>query len=114
MGKKTATTETAEPVKTEIPPVRVELVSLEDKILKQTSGDIADLLQSNWPAIYQSYRRAHVESGEEEFTFGIGLGVKLQPDLHAVKVTVKLSYAVKYTDETEPAIVSNQPDMFRA
>lgn len=114
MGKKTTAAETTEPGKPEIPPITVNVVTLDGKILRQVGGDLANLLESNWPQIYQAYRKAHIESGEEEFTFNIGLGVKLQPDLHAVKVTCKLSYAVKYADETEPVSVSNQPDMFRA
>lgn len=114
MGKKTTVAETTEPVKTEIPPVKVNVVLLEDKIRKQAIGDITNLLTSDWTQIYNAYRKAHIESGEEAFAFNIGLGIKLEPEMHAVKVTCKLSYSVKYADETEPVMVSNQPDMFRA
>ena len=122
MGSKKATAyeedehaaEMMEPTKSEIPPVKVNVVTLEDKILKQACSDIRNLLTSDWSQIYQAYRKAHIESGEEEFTFNIGLGVKLQPEMNDAKVTVKLSYSIKYNDETEPVMVSNQPDMFRA
>ena len=111
MGAKEQAATAAKP---EIPPVKVYVVSLEDKILKQIGSDLADLLKADWPQIYQAYRKAHIESGEEVFSFNIGLGVKLQPEASGVKVTCKLSYAVKYANETEPVVVSNQPDMFRA
>ena len=111
MGAKEQAATAAKP---EIPPVKVDVVLLEDKILRQVSGDITSLLRSDWPQIYRAYRKAHIESGEEVFSFSIGLGAKLQPEASGVKVTCKLSYAVKYADETEPVVVSNQPDMFRA
>jgi hypothetical protein len=95
------------------PDTKVVLVPLEGKVLSQIGSDIANLLQSNWPTIYQAYRKAHIDSGEEDFTFGIGLGVKLHPEMHGVKVICKISYSVKYADETDPVIVSNQPDMFQ-
>lgn len=110
MGKKNTAAETTEPVKPELE----TKVALEDKILFQAASDIHNLLKSDWSVIYQAYRKAHIESGEEEFVFNIGLGVKLQPKDNGVKVTCKLSYSNKFTDETAPVTVSNQPDMFRA
>ncbi|MFA5107738.1 MAG: hypothetical protein WC497_05455 [Patescibacteria group bacterium] len=107
MVKKTTAVETTEPVKP-------APLSLEDKILVQASMDAVNLLKSDWPQIYQAYRKAHIESGEEKFAFNIGLGIKLQPEASDVKVTVKAAWSIKYEDETEPATVSNQPDMFRA
>jgi len=89
-------------------------VALEDKILFQAANDIQNLLKSDWAAIYQAYRKAHIESGEEAFTFNIGLGIKLQPGNAGVKVTCKIAYNNKFTDETEPVIVSNQPELFKA
>jgi hypothetical protein len=90
------------------------VVTLEDKILHQARGMVYDLLTADWPQIYAAYRKAHIESGEEEFSFNIGMGVKLQPENNDVKVTAKASWSIKYADETEPVSVSNQPDMFRA
>jgi hypothetical protein len=114
MGKKTAETETTEPVKPDVPPVKVDVVLLEDKILHQARGMVSDLLTLDWSQVYQAYRKAYIESGEEDFSFGVGLNIKLQPKNDGVKVTCKLSYSNKFTDETAPVIVSNQPDMFRA
>jgi len=113
-NKKQAAEETTDPGKQDSPPIKADVVTLEEKILCKVSAEIAGLLGESWGAIYAAYRKAHIESGEEDFTFGIGLGVKLQPEMAGVKVTCKLSCAVKYANETEPVVVSNQPDMFRA
>lgn len=93
MSKKTTETETTGPEELKTPALNAPLVSLEDKILKQVVGDIINLLQQDWTQIYQAYRKAHIESGQEEFSFNIGFGAKLQPESDGVKVTCKLSYA---------------------
>jgi hypothetical protein len=96
------------------PPVKDVPASLEDKILRQVASDIDSLLAKDWAEIYGAYRKAHIESGEDDFTFSIGLGVKLQPNNNGVKVQCKIACNVKFEDKTELVMVSNQPDMFRA
>lgn len=98
---------------TEAADITVSVMPLENKVLAQIGRDVANLLESNWSTVYQAYRKAHIESGEEEFTFNVGIGVKLHPEMQGVKVTCKLSYSVKYADETEPVVVSNQPELFK-
>ena len=75
---------------------------LQQQVIEDGCAEIAGILQEHIDTIDQSMQTMLAEhEGEKEFTYNVGLTLKITPRPDAAKVAAKISYAVRHTDETQ-------------
>lgn len=74
---------------------------LREQVIEDGCDEIAGILREHIETIDQSMQTMLAEhDGEKEFTYNVGLTLKITPRPGAAKVAAKISYAVRHTDET--------------
>lgn len=79
---------------------------IKDAVLDESVAEIRAILAENMNSINEAMVTALAEfAGEKEFVFPVSLKLKISPRGRGAKVSAKISYSVKYSDETEGRVI---------
>ena len=85
---------------------------MKQKILDSANDEIMGLLKGNIDAIIKALEDAiQNHAAEKQLKYGINIGLILEPMYPDMKVSAKLSFAVKFADESIGTIASTQPEL---
>jgi hypothetical protein len=89
--------------------------TLEKRTLSKATAHLTGLLTENWPDIFAAFCECANEDSpmvDKPPCFSVSAAIKLKPEGQNIRVSCRISYGIKKTDETAPQVVSLQPELF--
>ena len=80
-------------------------MTMKMEVIEVATNELRGLLEEHMDTIDQSMQSMLAEHDKEsEFTYSVAMGLKLTPRPDTTKVSAKISYSVKHSDETVGAV----------
>ncbi len=89
--------------------MNVELADATRLAAKREAGAMID---ENWADVLAAYSDALIASNPDaKFKFNVGLAIALEPEAGGIKVSTKISFSVKHTDESAGVVCDGHPKL---